>query len=134
MFEPKITAEEIWREIEFEFSHRSISRSELNESLQVVKHYQQKLRLALGQATGRADFRRLLNRQLQLNDMLLTLLQQVDHSLQQSQREVLRLKGFSLNGNGALHHEPEAAPASTPRYEAIIEQLEALKKPEALWL
>jgi hypothetical protein len=78
-----ITAQDVLSDIEFEIIQGAISRDELGESIQTVRQYQNKLRsYAFPAEQPAAAAEEILSRQFQLNDMLLTLLQETAATLQ----------------------------------------------------
>lgn len=76
------TAKDVLEDIEFELAQGAITRDDLGQSIHAVKKYQSKMRAELF-APGAKEpaLREALARQFQLNDMLLTLLQEVAGSV-----------------------------------------------------
>jgi hypothetical protein len=99
---PTLTTDDILHSIEFELAQGAISRSELGEGVYAVRQFQNKARTTLFEsATAVADTRALITQQLQIDDMHLTLLQEMAAAIQSLTLDVRRL--------GALPSRPGAA-------------------------
>jgi hypothetical protein len=73
-----LTAQDVLSDIEFELVQGAISKDELGRGVVQVKEYQNKLRSELFQSGQKPpDWQQVAARQFQLNDMLLTLLQEM---------------------------------------------------------
>lgn len=73
-----LTAQDVLGDIEFELVQGAISKDELGRGVVQVKEYQNKLRSELFQSGQKPpDWQQVAARQFQLNDMLLTLLQEM---------------------------------------------------------
>lgn len=70
-----LTAERVLEEIEFELAQGAVSRDALGRSVQAIRAFQNRQRGEL--LAGKPDAADALSRQLQLNDMLLTLVQEM---------------------------------------------------------
>ncbi|MBK8987151.1 MAG: hypothetical protein IPM39_13910 [Chloroflexi bacterium] len=82
------TAQDILDDIEFELMQGAISHDDLGRGVAAIKQYQAKLRAELLQPGQPApDLREALGRQFQLNDMLLTLLQETAVALQTTNQQ-----------------------------------------------
>jgi hypothetical protein len=94
-----LTADDVLSEIEFELVQGAISRNELGRGIQAVKAYQNKVRSGVSQAAqGVGEGREVVNRLFQLNDMLITLLQEVAAELRSVRlglRRVARMTQFA---------------------------------------
>jgi hypothetical protein len=87
-----LTTDDVLNEIEFELVQGAISRNELGRGIQAVKAHQTKVRLEVVQATQKAgDSREVVNRLFQLNDMLITLLQEMAAELRSVRLELRRV-------------------------------------------
>jgi hypothetical protein len=87
-----LTAEDVLSEIEFELVQGAISRNELGRGIQAVKAYQNKVRSEVSQAArGAGEGREVVNRLFQLNDMLITLLQEMAAELRSVRLELRRV-------------------------------------------
>jgi hypothetical protein len=87
-----LTADDVLSEIEFELVQGTISRNELGRGIQAVKAYQNKVRSGASQAAqGAGEGREVVNRLFQLNDMLITLLQEVAAELRSVRLELRRV-------------------------------------------
>jgi hypothetical protein len=86
MADTGITSQEILDDIDFELMQGIIRQDDLGNSIQTVRKFQNELRTQLLEAVGdRADAREIVVRQNQLNDMLLTLLQEMSIELRSLQ-------------------------------------------------
>jgi hypothetical protein len=81
MKQRSLTAEDVLNDIEFEIVQGTISQSELGESIVAVKKYQNRLRNEVLESSPEIGDREILGRMFQLNDMLITVLQEVDSEL-----------------------------------------------------
>ncbi len=78
-----LTAADVIADIEFELLQGSISRDELGQGIQTVRQHQNKIRNLAYDVEGDEDaLQNVLNHQFQLNDMLLTLLQEMAGGIQ----------------------------------------------------
>lgn len=89
---PALTVDEIINDIEFEIAQGIVAHDDLGEAVQAAQQFQNKLRGELLLANGRvADPRTVITRQLQLNDILLTLAQVMTTASQGIQLSLRRL-------------------------------------------
>lgn len=72
----RLQADDVLNDIEFELVQGAISKDELGQSIQIVKQYQNKLRGEMIQDSHQLDDSQLIARLFQLNDMIVTLLQE----------------------------------------------------------
>jgi hypothetical protein len=87
-----LMADDVLSEIEFELVQGAISRNELGRGIQAVKAYQNKVRSEVSQAArGVGEGREVVNRLFQLNDMLITLLQEMAAELRSVRLELRRV-------------------------------------------
>jgi hypothetical protein len=78
-----LTANDVLSDIEFELVQGSISQSEFGRSVQAVKQHQGKIRSeVIGWAKQIDNGREMVSRLFQINDMLITLLQEMTTELQ----------------------------------------------------
>ena len=83
-----ITAEQVLRDIEFELIQGIVPHNELGSSIQAVRKFQNQARAdAFRSGRRKADYQEIAGRQFQINDMLLTLLQEMAVQLQALQLE-----------------------------------------------
>ncbi len=88
-----LSAHDILSDIEFELLQGSISQNELGESIKAVKQHANKLRGEIfDPARPLVDSRELISRQFQINDMLVTLLQEMAMALQAVQLDIQRIR------------------------------------------
>ncbi len=87
-----LSAADILRDIEFELVQGALTRDDLGQGIQAVRLYQNRLRHKVFQS-GREmpPLRELIARQFQLNDMLITLLQETAAAMQETQLRQKRL-------------------------------------------
>ncbi len=103
-----LTAEDVLNEIEFELAQGAISKDDLGQAIQEVKKYQNKLRSEVFQPKEEMPpLRELVGRQFQLNDMLITMLQEMAATMQEMQLKSKRLAHWQSS------HSPPARPSTT---------------------
>jgi len=91
-----LTANDVLGDIEFELVQGAISRDELGQSIQAVRQYQNKLRSeVLASARRMDDYREVIGRLFQVNDMLITLLQEVSAALQSLRLDLRKVARMS---------------------------------------
>jgi hypothetical protein len=84
-----LTASDVLADIEFELMQGAISRDEFGRSLQAVRQHQNKVRLELFDSGRPAiDLPAALSKQFQINDMLLTLLQEMSGGFETMQQQI----------------------------------------------
>lgn len=84
-----LTASDVLADIEFELLQGAISRDEFGRSLQEVRQHQNKVRQQVfGDGQQALDLREALSRQFQINDMLLTLLQEMSGGFEEMQQQI----------------------------------------------
>lgn len=84
-----LTASDVLADIEFELMQGAISRDAFGRSLQEVRQHQNKVRQQVfGDGQQDVDLREALSRQFQMNDMLLTLLQEMSGGFEEMQRQI----------------------------------------------
>jgi hypothetical protein len=113
------TAQDVLDDIEFELLQGTISHDDLGRGIAAIKQHQSKLRTELlAPERDTPDLREALGRQFQLNDMLLTLLQETAVALQANNYRVAEL---------ARHRSqpPPPRPAPSSQVQATTD--------EAIW-
>ena len=129
-----ITSQDILADIEFELAQGAISRDELGRSILAIREYQNKLRGELLQPEQRdSDLHEALARQFQINDMLLTLLQETNASIQELKLQVRRTRelaprppaprSFQATDEDDLHNDNQWREADSIR-QAVATSLE----------
>lgn len=116
-----LTAKDVLSDIEFELVQGAISRNELGQSIQAIKQHQNKVRSEVLQPSSRVtDSREIAARQFQINDMLITLLQEIAASLQALELRVRRAARFAQSTSAttptatiSMPEGPTSAPAVT---------------------
>jgi hypothetical protein len=84
-----LTASDVLADIEFELMQGAISRDEFGRSLQAVRQHQNKIRQEVFDDGQQAiDLQAALANQFQINDMLLTLLQEMSGGFESMQRQI----------------------------------------------
>lgn len=87
----EMSAQGVWDDIEFELAQGLPSRDELGQSIRAVQRHQDTLRAAVFGKGGRTgDQREIIARQFQINEMLLTLLQETATALRKVQLDIER--------------------------------------------
>lgn len=87
-----VTAEEVLQSIEFELLQGTVSYDDLGAGIQAAREYQNRVRAELLElARGTTSSRELVIRLFQINEMLLTLVQELNRALHALQLEVRRM-------------------------------------------
>lgn len=103
-----ITAQDILADIEFELAQGAISRDDLGRGIMAIKEHQSKLRAdLLRPEQSEPRLREALAKQFQMNDMLLTLLQETAAALNELKLQSERAGHLSRHA-GASSVAPEA--------------------------
>jgi len=119
-----LNANDVLSDIEFELIQGAISRDELGQSIQAVKQYQNKVRSeAISSLRSSGEVREIINRQFQINDMLITLLQETSAALRTTQLELRRVARISKL---ALPTERVASRSTTERDGDLAETTDLL--------
>lgn len=88
-----ITNQHILNDIEFELAQGAISKDDLGRAIQQVKQHQNKLRDEVFQPGQELpQLREIIGRQFQLNDMLITMLQEMAAATKEMQLQTKRLQ------------------------------------------
>jgi hypothetical protein len=112
----QLTAEHVLQDIEFELVQGAITRDDLGQGIQAVRQYQNKLRSEVFQpGQDMPQLREVTARQFQLNDMLITLLQETAAATQEMQLKTRRLADWQP----ALLPPPTASAALMPSTGAV---------------
>ncbi|MEJ2211194.1 MAG: hypothetical protein P8129_19430 [Anaerolineae bacterium] len=88
------TANEILRDVEFEILQGALGQDDLGQALQAARRFHLQARQELLSASSRRRDRELAIRQFQINDMLLSLLQEMAARLRRLQVELHRTAGL----------------------------------------
>ncbi len=88
-----ITAQHVLNDIEFELAQGAISKNDLGRAVQQVKQHQNKLRNEVFQPGQELPkLQEIIGRQFQLNDMLITMLQEMAAAMQEMEQKSNRLQ------------------------------------------
>lgn len=126
-----LTSNDVLQDIEFELMQGALSRHALGQSIRAIRQYQNKLRGEFFQsARSTVDTRELISRQFQINDMLLTLLQEMSATIQ-----AMQLNQKQLARRAAMLSVPVAhAPTVISRqHGAINEPAAAVANADSAW-
>lgn len=93
-----LTANTVLQDIEFELVQGAISRDDIGRSISLLKKRQNRLREEYFGAERRMDRETLVARQFQLNDMLLTLLQEMAADARATRLELHKFGEMTLSG------------------------------------
>jgi len=106
------TVQDILSDVEIELLQGAVTRDELGQSVQNVRRFQNTVRgESLDAAGARPDYRQIANRQFQLNDMLLTLIQETVTRLRGLELEVRKAERAGLRATAGA---PDVAPVASP--------------------
>lgn len=127
-----LTASDVLADIEFELMQGAISRDEFGRSLQAVRQHQNKIRQELFGDQQEVDLKEALSRQFQINDMLLTLLQEMSGGFVEMQQQISWV-GQARGGTDqstaarlaramASHAQPDELRSTLPLVEAARQE------------
>lgn len=109
-----IRAQDILNDIEFELIQGAIRQDELGQSIQTVRKFHNDLRSELLASVQNVQGGRdIVTRQSQLNDMLITLLQEMSNELLSLRQQQRQLNGW-VQHNHTQGEAPTAGEPSTP--------------------
>jgi hypothetical protein len=120
---PSLSVQDALDDIDMELLQDAVQRDDLGQSVQNVRRFQNNARKETLDTPGRPDYRAIANRQFQLNDMLLTLLQELS-TRQRALELELRMYGHSgvpTSAAGVQVSSPQAdcAPAGDARATGV---------------
>lgn len=136
-----LTIQDVLDDIEIELLQGAVTRDDLGQSVQNVRRFQNQVRGEALDKAARPDYRTIANRQFQINDMLLTLAQEMatrqaalELELHKAQRAGLRRDSLPLavrdqtgtpvaGGHSARQEAETARPAS----EELVRRLGAIQ-------
>jgi hypothetical protein len=121
-----LTAQDVLNDIEIELLQGAVTRDDLGQSVQNVRRFQNQVRGEVLDKEPRPDYRTIANRQFQINDMLLTLAQEMA-----TRQAALELElGKAVRAGLRLDNLPLAASdPNTPRppSEELVRRLDAVQ-------
>ncbi|MFN8467970.1 MAG: hypothetical protein U0X20_20590 [Caldilineaceae bacterium] len=125
---PSLSVQDALDDIDMELLQDAVQRDDLGRSVQNVRRFQDDARKALD-TSNKPDYRAIANRQFQLNEMLLALLQEL--SVRQRALELeLRTHGGSAAGDqvpASASGAPGEDGAARPLSEDLVRQLDAIQ-------
>lgn len=110
-------------DIEFELAQGIVSTDDLGQAIQTVKQYQNKARSELFRAS-RIDSREFAARSFQINDMLITLLEETVGRIRQMQMELRGMRRLSPPLTPAVRRNDGIASARPVPGESVIDLYE----------
>jgi hypothetical protein len=113
----RITGKDVLSDIQFELLQGSIAQNDLGKSITRVKRYQHKIHDELIQQSKEPEIHwpETVSRLLQVNDMLLTLLQETASSLQAMRLEIAQLARLTTTSpDSTFQKNPSIQTAVTP--------------------
>jgi hypothetical protein len=142
-----VTANDILRDIEFELVQGVVSRDDLGKGIQAVKQFQNEARTETFQTLKPAGANReIIVRQFQINDMLITLLQEMTAAIQAMQLESQKKNRASVATRTALSTSSirsqdndlsasvELGVTDNELYQKLMSEIEHVTQPNALWV
>jgi hypothetical protein len=120
-----LTVQDVLNDIEIELLQGAVTRDELGQSVQNVRRFQNQVRGEMLDRQARPDYRAVANRQFQINDMLLTLAQEMATRQAALELELHQAMRAGLRRD----HLPVAAPsagAPRPPSEDLVRRLDAI--------
>jgi hypothetical protein len=128
-----LTVADVLNDIEIELLQGAVTRDDLGQSVQNVRRFQNQVRGEMLDKQTRPDYRAVANRQFQINDMLLTLAQEMATRQAALELELHKAMHAGLRRDGA----PLAAPganvsaantgAGRPQSEDLVRRLGAVQ-------
>lgn len=110
-----LTASDVLADIEFELLQGAISRDALGQSIQLIRQHQNSIRnQAFPLAGNAADTQEILSQQFKINDMLITILQEMSGSLQEMQQKVDWVGQARRGRETAVFSTASLTPAAEP--------------------
>jgi hypothetical protein len=104
-----IHIQDVLHEVEFELAQGTVSRDDLGQAIQQVRQFHGKLRAEIyGPQAHALEVRDIVNRQFQLNDMMLTLLQEMSAALHDTQIRVARAHALATSVSTPSHDAASA--------------------------
>ncbi len=128
-----LTVQDVLDDIEFELAQGTLSRNELGQSIRAVKQYQLKLRSeSLRAKQPTIDLHEIEMRQFQINDMHLTLLQEMAAAIQVMQLDLRRTARLSRFAS-TITSEQNAAEANFLSNTPDLQSRDALDQSVEWW-
>jgi hypothetical protein len=134
-----LTANDILDDIEFEIAQGAISRNDLGEGVQTVKKHQNQMRSQVFLPARKAwDNRDVASRQFQINDMHLTLMQEMAAAIRALRRDMRQLSQWQAGRRLAPtdsdrpNSQEEPIEVKDSLYGRSMQDLEDARQPEAL--
>lgn len=134
---PSLTVQDALDDIDMELLQDAVQRDDLGQSVQNVRRLQQEARQEALAAKAKPDYRAFANRQFQLNDMLLTLLQELATRQRSLELELrvyagrARAAGTATGASSAvaadLAEQGEDEERVPPPSEALVRRLDAIQ-------
>jgi hypothetical protein len=126
-----LTAQDVLNDIEIELLQGAVTRDELGQSVQNVRRFQNQVRGETLDSRPRPDYRAIANRQFQINDMLLTLAQEMatrqaalELELHKAVRAGLRLDNLPIAASAGSDAGPDVP---RPPSEELVRRLDAIR-------
>lgn len=123
-----LAVEDVLNDIEIELLQGAVTRDDLGQSVQNVRRFQNQVRSEALDKQVRPDYRTIANRQFQINDMLLTLAQEMatrqaalELELHKAERAGLRLHNTPVVSSTASEDGPR------PPSEDLVRRLDAIR-------
>jgi hypothetical protein len=121
-----LTVQDVLNDIEIELLQGAVTRDELGQSVQNVRRFQNQVRGELLDKEARPDYRAVANRQFQINDMLLTLAQEMATRQAALELELGKAVRAGLRRDGLPIAVP-APGAERPASEELVRRLDAIQ-------
>lgn len=123
---PLPTSADVLDEIEFELMQEAVSRDDLSRSVQAIRQFQNKVRAEVFQSDERVTNRLTISKLFQLNDMLITILQEMAASQQALQRDMRR------ESKWAPRQEPPVSPGVQTQWHMLSNERETTEIEKAM--
>jgi hypothetical protein len=114
-------------DIDMELLQDAVQRDDLGQSVQNVRRFEDDARKEALDSGNKPDYRAIANRQFQLNDMLLALLQELSVRQRALELELRAHSSAAIGDQVPASGSPGADEAARPLSEDLVRQLDAIQ-------
>jgi hypothetical protein len=123
-----LSVQDVLNDIEIELLQGAVTRDELGQSVQNVRRFQNQVRGETLDSQPRPDYRAIANRQFQINDMLLTLTQEMATRQAALELELHKAMRAGLRRDNLPVALPTSSePSPRPPSEELVRRLDAVR-------
>ena len=124
---PSLSVQDALDDIDMELLQDAVQRDDLGQSVQNVRRFQDDARKDALDSGNKPDYRAIANRQFQLNDMLLALLQELSVRQRALELELRAHGGAAVGDQVPTSGSPGTDEAARPPSEDLVRQLDAIQ-------